>query len=80
MLVFEEYKNLPKLEERTQELRKQSEDITGENLLLNTEFLQQGLKEIQDSVKKFKHDTKKEIIASLNVQKGGKKPPGEQGL
>jgi hypothetical protein len=29
VLVFEEYKNLPNLEVRTQELRKKSEDIAG---------------------------------------------------
>lgn len=29
VLVFEEYKNLPNLEVRTQDLRKKSEDIAG---------------------------------------------------
>ncbi len=29
VLVFEEYKNLPNLEVRTQELRKKTEDIAG---------------------------------------------------
>jgi hypothetical protein len=29
VLVFEEYKNLPNLEVKTQELRKKSEDIAG---------------------------------------------------
>lgn len=47
--------------------------------MLNTEFLQQELKGIQDLVKKFKHETKKEIIASLSVQKGSKKSIGDPG-
>lgn len=41
VMVFEEYKRIPTFEEKASALRKESEDISGENLTLNSEILQQ---------------------------------------
>ena len=66
-MVFEEYKRIPALEERALALKKESEEINGENFILNSEILQQELKVIQESIRKFQHNTKKEAIGSLLV-------------
>lgn len=36
VMVFEEYKRIPTFEEKASALRKESEDISGENLTLNS--------------------------------------------
>ena len=71
VLILEEYKHIGGFEERVSLLTKKSESVQGEVSALNSEFLQQEMKELNEGVGHVRVNLKKEELGhAMNVRQG----------